>query len=164
MAYKLVYDDLKDYYQYEDQCDTWVGYFSGPPEQIAPASLVANIAAIVVDKFLLSNITPVRIRVYADTSPTLETKYRVEAPSYASGGAQVTTEGLQFVLPTFAQFKAAAILIGTAVAVIGVVLTAWKIIEAVGSGIKLLEDFGWILALGVLAVAVPILYRKVKKE
>jgi hypothetical protein len=90
MAYKSYseqYFSAWDSYVGAYEVGTWT--FRGPPEQVAPASIVSSIVSGYISQFRLHGEALLYMKVEVDAAPTFETKYRVTTYSHDSPFPQV---------------------------------------------------------------------------
>ena len=86
MAWQLVDQRTfePDTSSYRGPAEKLTAELKGPPEQVVPVSIARRI----VEEFVLSTkghgATPLKITVWADWSPTWETKYKVELVAHGS--------------------------------------------------------------------------------
>lgn len=126
MSWHLVlnerYDDADTYSGYCERC---TADYKGPPEQVAPANMVAQVSELWVSKVRFHGCEMLTMKIWADWSPVLYTKYRVEATAYKPNvsseemtALQTKRGGLQFAIPW--------LLIVAAVVVLGLVIMQWN--------------------------------------
>lgn len=79
MAELLVFDRTTDAASsYRGPAERAVGSFKGPPEQLAPAGLMSQVLSLLVPSLRAEGADLLKMRVWADTSPTFYTRYRIE--------------------------------------------------------------------------------------
>lgn len=63
---------------YRGPAERGTATFRGLPEQVVPVGFVASIASVLVPAIRSNGGEPLRVRIWANTSPTFHTDYRVE--------------------------------------------------------------------------------------
>lgn len=120
----------------------------GPPEQLAPAALVSQLVAIIVEKVYANDTDIVRMEVWADWSPTLYTKYVVKMRLIPASTYEAQAAGIQWAIPV----SAIVALIASAITAIGLALLAYNVKE-ITEGLNI-PGWVWVAAGGLALVAV----------
>lgn len=122
MTERLVFDSTTpEGSTYRGPAEVATAPFRGPPEQIAPARLTGQAAATLADRLRSTGRPLLRMRAWADTSPTFWTSYRIELVVAAPSSEQRQGYALQASPFPF-------LIVGAVLLALGLVaLAAWQI-------------------------------------
>ena len=143
MAERLVLDKTApEAATYRGPAEVGTAVFKGAPEQVVPTALMATLSTQLLVAIKGRGATPLKLRVWADTAPTLYTRYRIEITlTEASVSAQQGYAAQAMPFPF--------LVLGAVLLVLGLVaLSAWQVSRI---------DFGGIakgLSMGLIAVVV----------